>query len=364
MDNDASRSRTATLATPGDVLAQIPSILGFYPKDSFLAVCFHSGGGSRFTLGPVLRFDLAERTTLAEGLDKVQRARPALVLAFVIGAADPESGYPAGWAEFAELLSPHLAECGLEIAGYWQAREIAEGVPYRLLDDGPGAPAAGTARSLRGWDGGAIGSVVGALAHTTMMAHGDLPELNREATISFFDRRAQHAPPVAQVRKRMAAHCAEMYLGNPEARERCVRGAIAEFGRVVREVTEENLDSDALLGRTSTLVLLAAYLATHRTRDVLLGETLRAPEPAMEVALAMARCLDGVMRANALCLYAAGAAATGRTYRAWPALIAAQEEVPGHTLSRLMQETIATTGVACLLDCLRRGSECDSARRA
>lgn len=361
MTQRALYSSTPHLASPGEVLAQLPGILGFFPQRSFLAVCFHNREESRYVLGAVLRVDLDERQNLADAVDKVQRTGADFVLGFVVAPPDPGTGGPEGWAAFAERLRPLLKDCGISLMGCWHTESIADGESYRLLEDTTQKGASSSPSPLRGWHEGAVSSVASALSHTTMALHGDLPELSREESISFFDRSVEFHHDEGVFRTHMANHCKDVYLMPHEEQQRFVRLALEEFSHLLQQVKTAQEDVKALMARASSLVPVAAYLSTRRTRDALLGETLRQPEPAMQVSLAIARCFDGVARANALCLYAAGAAATGRTYRAWPALIAAQNEVPGHTLSRLMQETISTTGVDCLLDCLRRGSKPDSA---
>ncbi|WP_161781242.1 DUF4192 family protein [Corynebacterium atypicum] len=53
-----------TITTPGQLIANVPGLLGFYPTDSLILMAFATGP-TTLTLGPMLRADLEAMTSVA-----------------------------------------------------------------------------------------------------------------------------------------------------------------------------------------------------------------------------------------------------------------------------------------------------------
>src|SRR5699024_1061955 len=77
-------TNSSILQTPGQLLANIPGILGFYPSDSIVLMAFEESEGD-LTLGPTLRFDIADlSTTLTKALTAIDHHRCVFIMPFAI----------------------------------------------------------------------------------------------------------------------------------------------------------------------------------------------------------------------------------------------------------------------------------------
>ena len=101
---------------------------------------------------------------------------------------------------------------------------------------------------------------------------------------------------------------------------------------------------------------MAPLLGTLELRDLTIEEVLRQPAAGAQLLLAVARTCDGIIRHNALALYALCEVETGLTMRATPALLTALEEDPTHMLSRLLLPPLQAGAFDFMVSSVREGS--------
>src|SRR5699024_12624325 len=83
-ENNITQS-TSVLGTPGDLIANIPGILGFYPTESVvLTVMFREGESTRHTLGPVVRFNIEGLDLLPDVGRAIESTDADLIFCFII----------------------------------------------------------------------------------------------------------------------------------------------------------------------------------------------------------------------------------------------------------------------------------------
>ena len=82
-------------------------------------------------------------------------------------------------------------------------------------------------------------------------------------------------------------------------------------------------------------------LTSSKLRDALITVVLDNPQRASQILLAVATCFDGVVRANALCLWSMLATNEDLAGLARAALDAAVDTEPEHRLTRLLDKIMA-----------------------
>jgi Domain of unknown function (DUF4192) len=143
------------LSTPADVIAMVPSLLGFVPSESLVIICLH---GPRRRVGLAMRFDLADATEVAhfaEMVDErigVEEATAALAVVF---SADAPVGADLPHAALAEGLIDQmdeiLGEVVLTDGEQWWSYCCGDGTTGELIDPStPGATAVAAAYALAG----------------------------------------------------------------------------------------------------------------------------------------------------------------------------------------------------------------------
>lgn len=333
-----------SLTDPGQLIANLPAILGFFPRESIVLATFESVTGSTYSLGPILRLDIG--TT--EGVRDLFRgggtiADCDLVCAFVI--SEEVLGGPHHSPRLLEslrLIEDAVADSTATLAGIWGCEEVLTGSRYVSL-----RPAAGEC-AIPGWAGGTVSSVVGSAAMEQWVAAGKLPEVSREDVFSRFTRGNPFlsASELARIGER-AGVGTQRWSGGI--------GLVEELGAMIADA--EGLDEEVLLADEELLDVCAAVLGETQLRDAAVGDVLGMPGAAGPVMLAAAKSLRGNARANALCLYALAVIAEEFPMAANPALITALAEVPRHSLSRLILHLLHTGDLDSLLESVSRGSE-------
>ncbi|MCH6195945.1 DUF4192 domain-containing protein [Corynebacterium mastitidis] len=320
---------------PGYLFATIPALLGFYPQDSVVLMGLEPHGSGQpapfilgrlpehgtYALGQVLRADAsAPSGVLAQGRSLLAEAGSGAFVAFVVGTPPPERlrAVLRDWAR-GEGSPPFCWGC-------WHAPGIATGERYAAVR---GVPVP------EPWRAGTIESVAASPTMGCLLKCGELPEINRREARAFFD--PQGAPWPVDARDCLAL--------------------VSEIRRRSEALAEVMAEAGALLEGEGEARHLAILLGHHRVRDALIPQVLDHAEGAHRTMLAVARKTKGEVRANALCLYALAAAQSGRRWRVPFALQAAQEEVPGHNLARLLHAMAVRCGIEAMLDAVREGAQ-------
>ncbi|APT88702.1 hypothetical protein CFRA_04880 [Corynebacterium frankenforstense DSM 45800] len=373
-----------TLHTPGDLIANLPAVFGFFPEDSLVLAAFLDDG-VRFALGPVLRVDLrpvdAEAVESALGSLGAYRAGDGRVIAAFVITADA-----AERDRVCELLFAASRAGDVDLLGCWSAEGVLAGGSYELEFCPPGA------EPLDDWYGGRIPEVVAAAAMAPLLRRGELPEPDREAALEFFaplaGREIDDVAPGAAAGTRavgavagtravgggapvagpagvlddvVLAAAAERARGLAAAMRRGGAAGRAAYGAVVG-AAERALDAVSQgrgLVRGSffeDLVCLAGALGETHLRDAVAATVLDHPEAAERVLAVLVRVLSGEARANALCLYSLVAGPAGHGHRVAAALAVARTEFPAHRLTRLLSEAQLRCGPEVVAERVRRGS--------
>ncbi|QGU04791.1 DUF4192 domain-containing protein [Corynebacterium comes] len=337
------------LSSPGQLAANLPGILGFYPHDSVIFAAFDSTGAqNRFRLGPVIRLDIDDLRHLPDVARTLDESGEDLIFAFVVTRRSEE--------EIEEIIDTLLAlvrTCIMPIHACWVTPEILTGEPVQIAF-GP-APVPGEENWSEVWFDDVIAPVVQAQAMASLLANGMLPDLNREETFEQFARFNPSFTPTECDQLSDFAHRHSHSLLNAPDRGG-VAGLAADIGLLLTEIEEQDLTVADLMADEETLLTIGVVLGNATLRDIIIEDTLRQAAPAARILLAAARTFDGIVRLNALALYAVCALELKLPMRAMPALAAVLVEDPGHTLSVLLLDACRAGAFDTLLQAVREGS--------
>lgn len=331
----------SALTTPGQIAANLPGILGFYPHDSLVLVTFTSTPPTdSYSLGPVLRIDLDDLRVLPELAQVVEDIDPDMVVGFLVTTRPEE--------EINEIIDTfvHMSHSGLlDLDLMWVVGEILTGEPVTI---GYGCP-----RLLAGldpaWSHDVVAPVSGARAMEPLLAQGTLPDLNREEAQEHF----RHGTPHHD-----AAGCEQLTsfaLGRARDLSPMDYPALTTDLRLLIDEARD-IPLDDLLAEEEVLLTVATLLGTLEMRDLIIEDVLRAPETGGQLMLAVARTFTGSIRHNALCIHALCMVQLQLTMRTTHALLAALEEDPTHMLSRLLIIQAQRGRFGFMLASVREGS--------
>lgn len=330
-----------TLSGPSDIIAALPGIFGFYPQESTVVVGLYAPDEAEGTirLGPVMRADLAHTRHILPALTDTPGGDCCAFYAIIITRI-PNSALVE---ETKDMLFDFCDDEGRSlIDACWHVSEIAHGTPYTIVF-GPSPAQLAEAGMGQDWVSGTVASVVSSPAMRPLLHNGGLPELEREDTFRFFapfgSAAAGHpdaAPEKARTRSR---HLDRMRkAGDPVVAETFSEAcALLHEARPRPLVEPMECDRDtSFFARAGDAVELAAMLSRSPSRDTLVIDALTSPFSAATALLWVAKAYDGETRANALTLWATVAVSRELTSWAVVALLCAQEEVPGHSLSQML----------------------------
>lgn len=343
------------LTSPGQLAANLPGILGFYPHDSVIFAAFDpTGTASRFRLGPVIRLDIDDMRHLPDIARTIDESGCELVFAFVV--TDREE---ADIGEIIDTLLTMVRTGIMDIHACWFTREILTGEPVHLAF-GP-APEPDDEGWSEAWLDDVIAPVAQAQSMGALLDNGLLPELNREETFEQFTRFNPCFSPVECEQLSAFAHrySHELLRALEKGEERTwgsFAGLAGDIAFLLAEIEEQDLSVAELMADEETLLTMGAMLGNATMRDILVEDVLRRPSPAADLLLAVARTFGGQVRFNALALYALCALELKLSMRAIPALSAVLEEDPRHSLTRLLLDACRAGAFDTLLDAVRQGS--------
>lgn len=333
-----------TLSGPADFIASLPGVLGYYPQESavIMSLWLDEDSGEP-VLGPVLRTDLCHAGKLQDAMDEVDTHNAIGHLAVVVTRI-PNSALALDAVEALYALRDDEGLALIDVC--WHASEIAPGTPYSLVF-GPPPGELVTAGFGDDWVGGTVASVVHQPTMGALLAQGALPELRRDDTQAFFDASSLEDRETAAS---CAARCyrmgdevierldADTGAARSLALEACVDLASAPPHPLVGGA--EHLRFDDVFASAEQIERVATMLTRSQLRDSLFNTALDHPKEAGAVLLTIARNFEGVIRANALSVWAVIAVELKLTNWASVALMCAQEEVPGHSLSYILEQLL------------------------
>lgn len=312
-----------TLRSPGEILASVPSLLGFHPVDSLvvLGLC----GPRSSTVGIVLRTDLPPpgyTRQVAEQLRLPLAQHHAVGVTLVVvggNARSPDDDLPH--RELLARCESVLVDSGMPVIHQLWTPDTAGGRRWYCYDDA---------------------DCTGVLSDP---GESDLASVAAEAGYVTYDRRedieATLTPEPDDVLARRSASLESVSAdAEPESDVPGPTPGLTRFG-TVRSAMEAAAASPPTL-TDDDVVRLAEALADHRIRDVCLDfDDLPDVVAAERLWAALARATPAPERAEAACLLAFSAYARGDGVLAGIALQQAEKADPGHRLSQLLRSALA-----------------------
>ncbi|MHA2789146.1 DUF4192 domain-containing protein [Corynebacterium sp. S7] len=380
MDNSTHKYTDNTLSGPGELIASLPGILGFFPQESVIVIGFHVDDDEpctldhntqdrnlahshKFAIGPVMRADLSHIAKLAQGLKSPFLQDREFYVAVIVSRALQSSLAREAVDVLYDLNDDRDSSL---INMCWSVSEIATGSPYRMEFGADSAQwrSAGFAAPA-GWEAGVISNVALSPSMRPLLDNGGLPALTREEALGYFAS-SQHQQckfgSIDAVAKRAYSRADEL-LRSLGADTRRAANEITAACAVITSAPVKaliSLDDPPLLEETiknlDQLVLVATVLARSKLRDCLVVPALEHPGHFATVFLAIAARFSGVIRANALSLWAIIATKLGVSSMATAALLVVQEELGGHSLSEVLLQGLSMGDHEGLLQAVRDGS--------
>lgn len=307
-----------TLSSHGDLLANMPGILGFYPQNSLVLAFFERDKDTNsLRLGPLARFDLDGATQrLTEDRDKFAAWSEALDLSAVAAYVITDDLIEAD--AITHFLCSEDSPLPSTVLVVIQAPEIIAGTAWCVmyLHPNSGVPQAGR-----------ISDIHASAALQQMLEHtGDLPALSREEI---------------EERLNSTAH-------NIDAAEHndIIEDALAYVPPIFRDVLQREYEQAAAgITQPSTRAIRSALkcFTTPRLRDPLLAALLEEPQAGFKFAEQVMRAVPTSwpgMRAQLTATVAVLAQATGQTGLAGVAAHRATEISSKETFPSLVAKLI------------------------
>jgi hypothetical protein len=301
------------LSDPSELIAAVPHLLGFHPRNSVVLLALHGK-----SLGLTLRADLVDHdqaAVLAEQLlAPIARQRPTGVALIVVGGTSTAAGDPPHRA-LVDALDNVLTGAGLPVVHAAWTAETARGAPWRCYDDPlcAGAVADPTTSPL------AAASV--AAGAVTFSSREQMAELVAADDPTALQRRAILLDAADAEHPMSARLVAQRLVRLKELHGAAAGGDLALSDDIVAEV--------------------ASALCDHRVRDACLPWCTGAGAAAAErLWLALVRATPAPERAEPAALLALTAYLRGDGALAGVALDAALTACPHHSLSGLLRAAL------------------------
>lgn len=300
------------ICDPGDLIAAIPALLGFWPSRSLVLICLAGGDGPSMVRA-VMRHDLPD---LAVGpADREAIERMSLVCAredidSVIAVVVDEAPAPGMHNAVVDELDLHLTGYGVDLLGAHVVPEIAEGRPWRGLF--------GDSRS------GILPDPASSCVAVAQVLGGRAIRSSRE------ELEAIVAPHPDRDRERLV----ELLRHGPARRA----GAHDELELVLAQVAALASGEPP---HGQQIADLARALSNVRVRDALLALAVTDEADAAEqLWILLTRALPEPERAEPATLLGYSAYARGDGPMAGVAFVAALEANPGHRLAGMLDAAL------------------------
>jgi hypothetical protein len=300
------------LSDPAELIAAVPHLLGFHPRNSVVLLALHGK-----SLGLTLRADLVDddqAAVLAEQLlPPIARQRPSGVAVIVVGGSTRAGDLPH--RALVDALDHVLTGAGfLLVHPAWTA-ETARGAPWRCYDD---PLCAGTVADPTTSPLAAATVAAGAV---TFSSREEMAELVAEDDPTALQRRAILLDAADAEHPMSARLVAQRLARLKELHRAAAAGDLALSDGVVAEV--------------------ASALCDHRVRDACLPWcTGPGADAAEQLWLALVRATPAPERAEPAALLALTAYLRGDGALAGVALDAALHACPHHSLSGLLRAAL------------------------
>lgn len=301
------------LSDPADLIAAVPHLLGFHPRDSLVVITLQAR-----RLGLTLRTDLpaegSEECLAEQLLVPITRQRPSGAIVLVVGGRQPDT-VDLPHRRAVDAVDDALTAADIPVVHAAWAASTSPGAVWRCYDE------AGCAGTVADPDRCAIAAASVAAGVVTFDTREQLAELLAPDVPAVLARRArmldaddaQHPMDVATVRKRRAL------------------------------LTRLHSDTAAGILRLDdrTVVEAASALCDHRVRDACLGWSAGEGAAAAEqLWLALIRATPAPQRSEPATLLGLAAYLRGDGALAGLALQAALDACPEHCLAGLLRSAL------------------------
>lgn len=340
-------SNQPTVNHPGTILANLPAILGFYPRNSVVLACFNDADDSTYTLGPVLRVDVDDAGALStfNGPDSPLHDAD-IIFGFVIADVIGDTDKPIVAADIPGLET----ELQDKLVGIWGCEEISAGQLYRLLFS--------RLALSPDWEIGEIDTVMTSAAMAPWIASGELPELTRDELMSRFEMANPFISDedIFELTQQGEDTAFDILADVYDSYGEEALDVVDMFADYLRESEADELTVMNLQADDRFLELAAVICGHVKLRDAAVIDIIKYHEASVRACEAAASSLAGESRAHALSLYALARIAGGLPMLARPALDAAHHSYPEHSLTSLIERLLNVGGAERLIDAVREGS--------
>lgn len=327
----------ANLTTPGEMIAAIPGILGYYPSEALVLIT--SVMDDEAEPSPLLGRTFCAPLDGCIVPDDVVDALHKAPLAYAVAIAREET------KEVTDVLDM-LYSLGVDgqpvIDACWSLQEITQGANYAINFGTEGSGP---------WCEGTVGDIMASPTIAPLLAAGVTPQLSREDMLSLFTKRAPilysditgaYARGKELMQGFVDDDTSETMLGATHA---AMLLALGEDTPLIDEARP--LLHDVLPEREDRVALMAMFTIS-RLRDMTILEAVAKPESSSRILLALARSSTGRIRANALAVWSLVALSVGLSGYAMAAVDAALKEEPEHSLATLLRKC----AMACRSDAM------------
>lgn len=301
------------LSDPAELIAAVPHLLGFHPRDSLVIITLQ---GRR--LGLTLRSDLvaegSEQQLAAQLLGPIARQRPSGAIVLIIGGCrPPPSDLPH--RRTVDAVDDALTAAGIPVTHAAWAASTSAGADWRCYDE------AGCAGSVADPDLCPIAAASVAAGVVTFDTREQLAELLTPDDPAVLERRS----------RMLDGDDARQPLHAPTVRER----------RALLDRLHADAEAGALHLDDRAVVEAASALGDHRIRDACLGWSAGDGAAAAEqLWLALTRATPAPQRCEPATLLGLAAYLRGDGALAGMALAAALDAFPHHCLAGLLQSAL------------------------
>lgn len=294
---------------PGELIANIPGLLGFYPEESLVVQGFYSKPDGNAEIGPTVRVDLSAELPCTEIIRYLDNAECSFYLGFIITAEASVDPGPEGISgrqhrEWYRSLNEAMCADSSALQACWIVDETRQGANYHLLLDGT---AEQDSSGSGCWQSGEVTSVTASPAMRPWKQRNELPSLTRSEAFAYLlgdDPDRSEAERAERTRRvQWIADAPGGVLGY----------AASDAEDLLAGISRNELTAAELQKEEDILEKVGTWLSRTSLRDEVLEPMVSNPLPAQELLIATARSLTGEPRANALAILAVVFLELGKT---------------------------------------------------
>ena len=336
---------------PGELIANIPGLLGFYPEESLVVQGFYAKPDGSVEIGPTVRVDLSAELPCTEIDRYLENAQCSFHVGFVITAEATDNPGPEGISgrqhrEWYRSLNEAMVADTPALQACWIVDETRQGANYHLLFDGS-AEQESTGSGC--WQRGKVASVTASPAMRPWRQRNELPSLTRSEAFAYL---LGDDPDRSKAERAERTHRVQWIADAPGG----VLGyAASDAENLLAGISHNEVTATELQKEEDILEKVGTWMSRTSLRDEVMEPMVSNPLPAQELLIATARSLTGEPRANALAILAVIFLELGKNLNASQALTEALDEDPGHNLSQLLFAAMSARAEDAALAAIKQG---------